>query len=133
MTKYHEMLAIAPSALRHSLPNKALIRQTHTPVETITFRQKLSVFSDRDDVYGSGQGGRPWWTCACENRDRSYVCGWMAGMFSSCYSYSQINNKTSMLRKQGGDVKCILGVGKVLAGRGLGRVPREVRGRERCC
>lgn len=50
--KQHEMLAFASCALPHSLPNKALIRQTHTLGETIIFRQRLSVFSDRDDVCG---------------------------------------------------------------------------------
>lgn len=131
-TKQHEMLAFASCALPHSLPNKALIRQTHTLGETVIFRQRLSVFCDRDDVYGSIPDDRPWWTCAYESRDRSGVCGWMAGMFSSCYSYNLINNKTTILRKQRREVKGILGVGKVLVGKGMGHPhPRPVSQGER--
>jgi hypothetical protein len=124
VTVNDKVITFPSRTLLHSLSNKALVRQTATPVEAIIFRQIPLIFSDRDGVCGSTPSGRPWWTCACENRDRSGVCGWMVGMFSSCYSYGQFINKITMLRKGGKEVKEIVreGVGprKVLLGRGLG-------------
>lgn len=82
----NEMLALPSCSPLHSLSNKSLVRQTHTPVETVIFRRKPSVFSDRGGVCGSVPSGRPWWPSVSESRDRSYAYGWKVGMFSSCYS-----------------------------------------------
>jgi hypothetical protein len=54
-----KVITFPSRALLHSLSNKALVRQTCTPVETITFRQKPLIFSDRADVCGSTPSDRP--------------------------------------------------------------------------
>ncbi len=54
-----KVIAFLSRTLQHSLSNKALVRQTFTPVETVIFRQKPLVFSDRDGVCDSTPGGRP--------------------------------------------------------------------------